>query len=75
VPAVRPSHGTGGVAQTTSSIVVSSCQDWFYKGSMACVSERRRPNTANPEDLVRRRYVVGKADQTSSNVKAQVSNR
>jgi hypothetical protein len=46
-----------------------------YKGLKACVSEWRRPNTANPEDLVRRRYVVGKADQTSSNIKAQVSNR
>jgi hypothetical protein len=23
-----------------------------YKGSMACVSERRRPNNTNPEDLV-----------------------
>jgi hypothetical protein len=46
-----------------------------YKGSKACVSERRRPNTANPEDLVRRRYVVGKGDQTSSNIKGQVSNR
>jgi hypothetical protein len=45
-----------------------------YIGSKACVRERRRPNTANPEDLVRRRYVVGKDDQTSSNVKVQVSN-
>jgi hypothetical protein len=45
-----------------------------YIGSKACVSERRGPNTANPEGLVRRRYVVGKEDQTSSDIKVQVSN-
>jgi hypothetical protein len=40
-----------------SSIILSIL---VYKGSMAYVSERRRPNTANPEGLVRKRYVVGK---------------
>jgi hypothetical protein len=40
-----------------------------------CVSEQRRPNTANPEDLVRKGYVVGKEGQTSSNTKVLVSNR
>jgi hypothetical protein len=40
-----------------------------------CVSEQRRPNTANPEDLVRRGYVVGEEDQTSSNMQGQVSNK
>jgi hypothetical protein len=45
-----------------------------YKGSKACFSERRRPNTANPEDLVRRRHVVGKEDHTSINMRVQVSN-
>jgi hypothetical protein len=45
-----------------------------YKGSKAYVSERRHPNTANPEGLVRRRYVVGKEDQTSGNINVQVSN-
>jgi hypothetical protein len=45
-----------------------------YIGSKAYVSERRRPNTADPEGLVRRRYVVGKEDQTSSNRKMYVSN-
>jgi hypothetical protein len=29
---------------------------------MACVSEQRLPNTANPEDLVRMGYVVAKED-------------
>jgi hypothetical protein len=46
-----------------------------YIGSKAYVSERRRSNTVNPEGLVRRRYVVGKEDQTSSDIKMQVSNR
>jgi hypothetical protein len=55
-----------------SSIILSRL---VYKGLMANVSERRRPNTANPEGLVRRRYVVGKEDQTSSDIKMQVSNR
>jgi hypothetical protein len=34
-----------------------------YKGLMANVSERRRPNTANPEDLVRTKYVAGEECQ------------
>jgi hypothetical protein len=46
-----------------------------YIGSKVCVSERRRPNTANPEGLVRNRYVVGKEGRTSSNIKVQVSKR
>jgi hypothetical protein len=62
-----PLQWHSGVATTYVSRLV-------YKGAKACVSERRRPNTANPEDLVRRRYVVGKEDQTSSNVRVQVSN-
>jgi hypothetical protein len=40
-----------------------------YIGSKACVSERRRPNTVNPEGLVQNGYVVGKEDHTSSNIK------
>jgi hypothetical protein len=39
-----------------------------YIGSKAHVRERRCPNTANPEGLVRRRYVVGKEDQTINNI-------
>jgi hypothetical protein len=46
-----------------------------YIGSKACVSEQRCPNTANPEGLVRIRYVVGKEGHTSSNIKVQVLNK
>jgi hypothetical protein len=46
-----------------------------YIGLKVYVREQRRPNTANPEGLVRRRYIVGKEDQTSSDIKMQVSNR
>jgi hypothetical protein len=46
-----------------------------YKGLMAYVSERRRPNTANPEGLVRKKYIVGEEGQTSGSRSGQVSNR
>jgi hypothetical protein len=54
-----------------SSCIVSRL---VYIGFKAYVRELRRLNTANPEGLVRRRYVVGKEGQTSSNIKVRVLN-
>jgi hypothetical protein len=45
-----------------------------YKGSMAYVSERRHLNTANPEGLVRKKYVAGEDFQTSGDRSGKVSN-
>jgi hypothetical protein len=42
---------------------------------MAYVSERRRPNTVNPEGLVQKRYVVGEEYPTSSNIGVEVSDK
>jgi hypothetical protein len=54
---------------------VGLCQDWFIKSRRRVFSERSRPNTANPEGLVRNRYIAGKEGQTSSDIRGQVSNR
>jgi hypothetical protein len=81
VPRIKP-YVTCLLSKEAHNPAAIEGQQWMkkvsrlvYKGSMACVSRRRRPNTASPKDLVRRRYIVGEEDQTSSNIKVQVSNR
>jgi hypothetical protein len=46
-----------------------------YKGSMAYVSERRCPNTANPKGLVGKKYAAGEEGQTSGNRSGKVLNK
>jgi hypothetical protein len=47
----------------------------IYKGLMANVSERSCPNTANPESLVRTKYVAGEECQARSTRGIEVSNK
>jgi hypothetical protein len=54
---------------------VNSVSRLIYEGLMANVSERRRPNPANPKGLVRAMYVAGEECQARSDRSVKVSNK
>jgi hypothetical protein len=66
----RPSIGKGDVMEDLRVLSRLS-----YEGLMANVSERRRPNTANPKGLVRAMYVAGEECQARSDRNVKVSNK